>query len=84
MTMTIVWFDRTLPIRLGAEQGQLPCGLTGSVQRFFSLFDPLLATVKRRKLTWFWHVTRYDSLSKSVLQGTLEGGDVVVGRGYAV
>ena len=35
---------------------------------------PLLATVKRRKLSWFGHVTRHDSLCKTVLQGTLEGG----------
>ena len=29
---------------------------------------------KRRKLAWFEHVTRHDSLSKTILQGTLEGG----------
>ena len=28
----------------------------------------------RRKLIWFGHVTRYDSLSKTILQGTSEGG----------
>ena len=36
--------------------------------------EPLLATVKRRKLAWFGHVTLYDSLSKTILQDTLEGG----------
>ena len=36
--------------------------------------EPLLATVKRRKLAWFGQVTRRDSLSKTILQGTLEGG----------
>ena len=36
--------------------------------------EPLLATVKRRKLEWFGHVTRHDSLYKTILQGTLEGG----------
>ena len=35
---------------------------------------PLLATVKRQKLAWFGHVTCYDSLSKTILQGTLQGG----------
>ncbi|GFS15300.1 hypothetical protein ElyMa_004929100 [Elysia marginata] len=35
--------------------------------------EPLLATVKRRKLTWFGYVTRHDSLSKTILQGTVEG-----------
>ena len=41
------------------------------------LVDPheyLLTTVKRQMLAWFRHVTRHDSLSKPVLQGTLEGG----------
>ena len=35
---------------------------------------PLLATVKRRKLAWFGHVTCHDSLFKTILQGTLKGG----------
>ncbi|GFR72522.1 tenascin [Elysia marginata] len=35
--------------------------------------EPLLATVKRRKLAWFGHVTRHDSLSKTIFQGTVEG-----------
>ncbi|MGL4418375.1 MAG: reverse transcriptase domain-containing protein [Plesiomonas shigelloides] len=35
--------------------------------------EPLLATVKRRKLAWFGHVTRHNTLSKTILQGTLEG-----------
>ena len=36
--------------------------------------ETLLTTVKRRKLQWFGHVTRHDTLSKTILQGTLEGG----------
>ena len=36
--------------------------------------EPLLATVKRRKLAWFRHLTRHDILSKTILQGTLEDG----------
>ena len=38
------------------------------------LKERLLATVKRRKLTLLGHVTRHDSLSETILQGTLEGG----------
>ncbi|XP_071488121.1 uncharacterized protein [Diadema antillarum] len=34
----------------------------------------LLQMVKRRKLAWFGHVTRHDCLSKTVMQGTVEGG----------
>ena len=36
--------------------------------------EPLLATVKRRKMQWFGHTTRHNSLPKTVLQGTVEGG----------
>ena len=35
--------------------------------------EPLTAIFKRRKLAWFGHVTRHDSLSKIILQGTLKG-----------
>ena len=36
--------------------------------------EPLLSIVKKRKLSWFGHVTRQNTLPKTVLQGTLEGG----------
>ena len=36
--------------------------------------ETLLATVKRRKLNWFGHVCRHDSLAKTILQGTVAGG----------
>ena len=36
--------------------------------------DPLLAVVKRRKLSLFGHVTRHNPLSKIILRGTLEDG----------
>ena len=42
-----------------------------------SLMDPherLLATVWRRKLAWLGHVTRHDSLSETIGQGTLKDG----------
>ena len=35
---------------------------------------PLPATAKRQKLAWFGHVTLHHSLSKTILQSTLEGG----------
>ncbi|KAL8579713.1 hypothetical protein ACOMHN_034789 [Nucella lapillus] len=46
-------------------------------QRIDTLADkqePLLSVVKCRKLTWFGHVNRHDSLDKTILQGTIEGG----------
>ena len=36
--------------------------------------EPLLATVKRRKLLWYGNTTRHNSLCKTILQGTVEGG----------
>ena len=36
--------------------------------------ERLLATVKRRKLASFGHVTCYDRRFKAIRQGTLEGG----------
>ena len=36
--------------------------------------EPFLATAKGWKLAWFGHVTRHYSLSKIILQGTLECG----------
>ena len=35
--------------------------------------EPLLGVVKRRKLTWYGHVSRHVFLSKTILQGTVEG-----------
>ena len=40
---------------------------------FMGSQESFLATVKRRKLAWFWHVTRQDSQPQNILQGTLEG-----------
>ena len=41
---------------------------------------PFLATVEWRKLQWFGRVTREDSLSKTIVQGTWRVGVAVVGR----
>jgi hypothetical protein len=35
--------------------------------------EQLLSVVKRRKLAWYGHVTRHDSLSKTILQETVNG-----------
>ena len=35
--------------------------------------EPLLATVKRRKMMWFGHATRHNALANTILQGTLKG-----------
>jgi hypothetical protein len=33
--------------------------------------EQLLSMIKRRKLAWYGLVTRHDSLSKTILQGTV-------------
>ena len=35
-------------------------------------YEDLLTSVKRRKLTWYGHVTRSSGLAKAVLQGTVQ------------
>lgn len=40
----------------------------------------LRATIKRLKLAWFGYIIQEDSLSKTILRGTLEGGDTTFGR----
>ena len=36
-------------------------------------YEPLLNTIKRRKLKWFGHVSRHDNLFKTIMQGSVEG-----------
>ena len=43
--------------------------------------EPLLATVKRRKLAWFRHVTHHDSLSKTIIWEPWRVGNTMFGRG---
>ena len=42
--------------------------------------EPPLTNVKTRTLIWFGHVALHDSLSKTILLGTLEVDGAVVGR----
>ena len=36
-------------------------------------YVPLLTIVKKRKLCWFGHITRHNSLAKTILQGKVDG-----------
>ena len=36
-------------------------------------YEPLLNTIKRRKLSYYGHLCRHDSLSKTIMQGMVEG-----------
>ena len=44
------------------------------IKQHIGQYEDLLSTVKKRKLRWFGHVTRSESMSKTILQGTVEGG----------
>ena len=43
------------------------------VEEFAGPQEQLLETVKRRKLTWYGHVNRHNSLAKTIMQGFVEG-----------
>ena len=42
--------------------------------------EPLLATVKRRKLAWFRHVTGHNSLSRTFFRAPWRVGNAMVSR----
>lgn len=44
-----------------------------TIRQHIGPYEDLLATVKRRKLQWYGHITRSSGLAKTVLQGTVEG-----------
>ena len=43
------------------------------IQTVIGEYDELLTLVKKRKLWWFDHVSRYPGLAKTILQGTVKG-----------
>ena len=51
--------------------------MRSKINSFVGPREPLLATVKRRKLAWFGHVTPHDSLYKT----HFVANDALVGRG---
>ena len=64
--------EETSPqLLLGARDKRL---VWSKISFLVSQKKPLLATVKRRTLAKFGHVTRHDSLSKIILQGSLNDG----------
>ena len=44
-----------------------------TIIKHMGLYEDLLATVKRRILKWYGHLTRSDGQTKVILQGTVEG-----------
>ena len=44
------------------------------IQQAIGSHEDLLTIVRRRKLKWYWHVSRSLGLAKSILQDTMKGG----------
>ena len=44
------------------------------IQQATEPHEDLLAIVKRRKLQWYGHVSRFSGLAKTILQGTVKEG----------
>ena len=44
-----------------------------TISKHMKRYEELLTTVKKRKLRWYGHVTRASGLSKTVLQGAVQG-----------
>ena len=45
------------------------------IQQTIGPHEDLLAIVKRRKLQWSGHISRSSGLGKTILQGTVKGGE---------
>ena len=43
------------------------------IQTAIGKYDELLTLVKKRKVRWFGHVSRYSGLAKTIIQGTVKG-----------
>ena len=43
------------------------------IQNAVGLHDDLLTMVKKRKLSWYGHISRSSSMTKTILQGTVKG-----------
>ena len=43
------------------------------IQAVIGKYDELLIFVKKRKLSWFSHISRSSGLAKAILQGTVQG-----------
>ena len=44
------------------------------IQQAIGPHEDILATVKKRKLQWYGHISRSSGLAKAIVQGTVKGG----------
>ena len=49
-------------------------GTSGTVRHATGSYEDLITTVRKRKLSWYGHITRSTGLAKMILQGTVQKG----------
>ena len=47
-----------------------------TIIKFVGKFEPLLSTIKRRKISYYGHIGRYNSMAKTIMQGKVEGSRI--------
>ena len=55
--------------------------ICAKIQQAIGPHEHLLTVVKRRKLKWYGHVSCLPGLAKTILQGTVKGGEHKPDRG---
>ena len=54
------------------KEGKTNIVVKNKINTLIGTFEPLLQTIRRRKLKWFGHTSRHNSITKSILQGMVE------------
>ena len=47
--------------------------IKGVMISLIGTYAPIVQSIRRRKLKWYGHTIRHDNLSKTILQGMVEG-----------
>ena len=47
--------------------------IKGVMISLIGTYEPIVQSIRRRKLKWYGHTIRHDNLSKTILQGMVEG-----------
>ena len=75
----------TLPAELQRRVRRIPYKdhvtdeeVCAKIQQAIGPHEDPLTIVKRRKLQWYGHVSRSSGLAKTILQGTVKGGEELV------
>ena len=55
------------------KKGKTNLFVKNKINILIGTFEPLLQTIRRRRLKWFGHTSRHNSITKTILQGMVEG-----------